>query len=204
MSIALVLGVTAAVLHGIAYYLYNRQAKLGQSGPIVASWGVWVFMATLNAFSFRAMSGDWVATLQFFTGSVACTITFFYVLAIGRFSWPKPKEWGSLGIGLAAVVVWQLVGNSAGATFANMLGLLAFVVSFKPTFDGVRRDPNIEKPLPWAMWTMAFTITLTNVLMRHGISMSLVSPAVLLASHGSIAILSRESRKEIFGARARA
>ena len=204
MSIALALGISAAVLHGIAYYLYNRQAKLGQSLPNIASWGVRMFMATLNAFSYRAMSGDWVATLQFFTGSVACTITFFYVLAIGKFSWPKSKEWRSFGIGLVAVVVWQTVGNTAGATIANMLGLLAFVISFKPTLDGVRQDPNREKPLAWSMWTAAFTITVINVLVRHGISMSLVTPVVLLAAHGSITVLSRESRKEIFGARARA
>src|SRR3990167_2234356 len=45
------------------------------------------------------MSGDVVMALQFMTGSVACILTFLYVLAIGKFSKLQPKEWGLLALG---------------------------------------------------------------------------------------------------------
>ncbi|MEK7659843.1 MAG: hypothetical protein AAB343_01430 [Patescibacteria group bacterium] len=105
-ELTIALGLTAALLHGVAYFLYNRQTKLGHSSPNASSWSIWVFLATLNALSYREMSGDAVATLQFFTGSVACILTFLYVLTIGKFSRLKPKEWGLFALGLLATLVW--------------------------------------------------------------------------------------------------
>lgn len=87
----LVLGVAAALFHGSAFVLYAIRARLGHSSPKSASWALWAFLATVNALTFRTMSGD-VATLQFFTGSVACVAVFVYMWAIGKLKWPEPNE----------------------------------------------------------------------------------------------------------------
>lgn len=194
-ELTIALGLTAALLHGVAYVLYNVQAKLGKSSPNAASWSVWAFLATLNALSYREMSGDVVAALQFFTGSVACILTFLYVLTIGKFSRLKPKEWGLFALGLLATVVWWKFRSATGA---NMIVLVAFLISFIPTFEGVWRDPFKETPRSWTLWTLAFLVTTTNVVLRDGKPIALLTPIVLLIAHGSIALLSTQSRKAKF------
>lgn len=194
-ELTIALGLTAALLHGVAYVLYNMQVKLGKSSPNVASWSVWAFLATLNAFSYREMSGDVVTTLQFFTGSVACFLTFLYVFTIGKFSKLKLKEWVLLALGLLATLVWWKFRSATGA---NMIVLFAILVSFIPTFEGVWRDPFKETPRSWTLWTLAYLLTTTNVVLREGKPFALLTPIVLLIAHGSIAILSTQSRKAKF------
>lgn len=194
-ELTITLGLTAALLHGVAYVLYNMQAKLGSSKPNAASWSVWAFLATLNALSYREMSGDAVMTLQFFTGSVACILTFLYVLTIGKFSRLKPKEWGLFTLGLLATLVWWKFRSATGA---NMIILVAFLISFIPTFEGVLRDPFKETPRSWMLWTLAFLVTTINVVLRDGKPVTLLTPIVLFLTHGSIALLSAQSRKAKF------
>lgn len=195
--VSLVLGITAALLHGTAYFLYNVQTKLGQSNPNAASWSIWAFLSTLNALTFGASSGDFVATLQFYTGSVACILTFLYVLGIGKFAWPKRKDWGMFAIGLVATIVWWL---SRSASAGNLIVLIAFVISFQPTLEGVWIDPINEKPLAWFLWSLALIATCTNVVILGKFG-SLLTPFVLLLLHAAVAFLSRSRRREQFAAR---
>lgn len=190
------LGVTAALLHGYAYWLYCRQAKIGISRPKSASWSVWAFLATLNALSFTGMNGDLVIGLQFFMGSIACIITFTYMLFLGRLAWPRGRERLYFTLGLLASVTWWMFEDSAGAIMANMIVLAAFLISFKPTFSAVRRDPFVETARPWVLWTIAFGITIANIVLRHGERVTFIMPAVLLLAHGSIAFFSRKTRQD--------
>ena len=194
-ELTIALGLTAALLHGVAFILYNVQTKLGKSSPNVASWSIWAFLATLNALSYREMTGDVVATLQFFTGSVGCILTFLYVLTIGKFSWLKPREWGLFALGILATLVWWKFRSATGA---NMIVLVAVIISFVPTFEGVWRDPFKETPRSWILWTLAFLVATTNVVLRDGKPIALLTPVVLLIAHGGIAVLSTQKRKERF------
>ena len=196
-SIRLVLGITAAVLHGTAYYLYMRQAKMGQSQPNIVSWSIWAFLATINALTYRVMSGDLAATLQFFVGSVGCLLTFIFALVIGKFSWPKRwEDWAMFILGLIATLVWLKYQNATGA---NMIILAALIISFIPTWDGVVRDPFTEAPRSWVIWTAAFVITTVNVTLNQNWQVvSILMPAAMVIAHGLIAGLSTESRKNQF------
>jgi hypothetical protein len=194
-ELTVALGLMAALLHGVAYVLYSVQTKIGKSSPNAASWSIWAFLATLNALSYHEMSGDLVASLQFFTGSVACILTFLYVLTIGKFSKLKPKEWGLFVLGLLATLVWWKFRSATGA---NLIVLVAFIISFIPTFEGVLRDPFKETSSSWILWTLAFLVTTTNVVLRDSKPIALLTPIVLLIAHSSIAILSTQSRKARF------
>lgn len=194
-ELTIALGVVAALLSSTAFILYGVQSKIGASSPNAASWGIWAFLATLNAFSFREMTNDTVATLQFFAGSAGCIFTFVYVFIIGRFSRLKQREWAMFALGILATLIWW---KFRSATMANMIVLVAFIFSFIPTFDGARRDPFKETPLPWTLWALAFLITTANVVLRDNKSIAFITPVVLFISHGSIAILSSQKRKKLF------
>ena len=195
MNITILLGVSAALLHGFAYFLYNRQVKSGDSIPNAASWSVWAFLSILNAASYQGINGDWVASLQFMMGSVACLLTFLYVMFIGKFSKLTKKEWGFLVAGFFAVFIWYTFQNAA---YANLIVLGAFLVSAYPTFEGVLKDPNKETPLSWKLWTIAFTLTTINLFIRDGSTIEFVTPVALLVAHGAIAWLCRPARKMRF------
>lgn len=196
-QIRLVLGIVAAVLHGIAYYLYGRQTKLGSSKPNIVSWSIWAFLATINALTYRVMSGDLAATLQFFMGSVGCLLVFLFALTTGKFSWPKHwGDWAMFILGIVAMVVWLQFRNATGA---NMIILVALIISFIPTLDGVARDPFVEMPRSWVIWTVAYMITTTNVMLNPDWQfVSILTPASMVIGHGLIAALSTESRKSRF------
>jgi len=195
IEITLLIGYAIAILHGIAYVMYNIQAKLEESSPNPASWFVWAYLAVLNALSYREMSNDWVTTLQFYTGSVMCILTVLYVLAIGKFAWPEWQQWGQLVIGLFALVWWQK--HDAGQ--ANMIVLCAFLLSSWFTVKGVYDDPAKETPTAWVIWTLAFVLSILNLWLRSGKALAYVTPLALLVIHGSVAYLSRAARKKQFG-----
>lgn len=198
-TISITLGVVAATLHGVAYVMYMQQVSLGQSKPNPISWSIWAFLAVMNAASFTAMS-DLVSALQFLTGTVACIAVFFYALRIGKFKWPArgAKEWKIFGLALLAAVVWYFFRSAEGA---NMIVLLAFLISFKPTLDGVKEDPEMETARPWWIWTLAFVMTIANLIIRDKPPIAFVMPGVLLLGHFIIGWLSREARKEAFRTR---
>ncbi len=189
------LGVLVAVLHGSAFIIYNIQTKQGKSDPNPVSWSIWAFLATMNALTYREMSGDVVATFQFYTGSVACTLTFLYVLAIGEFAWLEPEEWLLFLLGLAASLVYWKFRNATGG---NLIILVAFLISFYPTFKAVLENPFKETPTAWNIWTLALFLNVVNIALRGGEPIAFLMPGVLLICHWSIAWLSRPKRKEQF------
>lgn len=194
-GLTILLGVTAALLHGVAFTLYSIQTKMGQSSPNPASWALWAFLAVINALTFHGMTNALV-TLQFFTGSVGCLATFLFALAIGKFSWPTTKEWRLFGLGVLGTLVWWIFKSATGA---NMIIFVALTISFIPTYEGVWRDPHKETPRSWVLWTLAFLVTTINVIVNwKGQPLNLVMPIGGAILHGTVAVLSTQNRKERF------
>lgn len=191
---AVVFGVLASVLHLTGYILYNMQTREGKSVPNPASWGIWTFFAVLNASSYAKMSGNWYSALQFYTGSVACALTFLHALFAGKFS--KVNEWDKTVFlfGVCVTVLWWLGRN---ATVANYLRLMVFFISFMATVRMVHDNPTLETPRSWIIWTVACGFTLASaVVQRHWVSV--MTPLALVVAHALVAVLSRRSRQEAY------
>jgi hypothetical protein len=163
VDITLLLGISAGLLHIVAYALYNKQMLEKTSQPNSATWITWVFLTVLNASSYRVMSGDLVECILPMSSSVLCILTFFFSLYKGRLS--KIDRWDgiSLGIGIISGLVWW---RHQSATYANLIMQLAFAVSFIPMYRGVWKDPKKEKALPWYLWSSAFAISAIVVVLR--------------------------------------
>lgn len=195
-QLRLALGIVAAVLHGVAFYFYAKQMKLGQSKPNIATWSITVFLMLLNALTFQDMSKDKVSTLQLIVGFAGAVVVFLYALVRGKFSRPRPTELVALLFGICAGIVWYLLREATGA---NMIILFALLVALSPTWKGVYQDPFNDTPRSWVMWSTAYSITTVNILLGmsnpdwHAVS--LVNPVVGVAAHGLVAFLSRENRK---------
>lgn len=201
MSATLFLGILAALLHGIAYFLYAVQTKLGASSPKSASWGLWVLLVAVNWATFGISVGNWSIALQFLSGSIACVSVFIYMLVIGKLSWPAAKDRKTIGLSILAIIVWVVFKNAA---WANVVVFIALAISFIPMYEELWADPSKEMPRSWILWTMAFLVTATNVILNWGGKpLSLVMPIGGALLHGAVAVLSSESRKRRFGCETR-
>lgn len=190
-----ILGILAALLHGVGYILYNMQSKKGTSKPNIVSWSIWAFMAGLNLLSFAEVT-SFAHALQYVVGTLAAIVTFVLALLWGRFDWPSKREAAIFVICLISVGVWQSFDS---ASAANLIFLVALLVSFYPTFMGVYKDPTKEKATSWIVWTTAFAVNLlNNILSWNGDPVSVINPIILLVLHASIWILSRKVRQRAY------
>lgn len=193
-SIYLWLGVVAALLHGTAYIVYNWQVLTGQSQPKSASWSVWALLAALNAFLFRDLVVNWFSALQFFVGTVGTIGTFLVAWWYGKLKRPEGDEWWYLSICVVGVIVWKVFHS---AEWASILVLFVIVASFKPTITAVWKNPFVDKVIAWWVWTSAFGITILNLALQNERPITFVMPVAMFLAHGSVAWLSRESRRRL-------
>ncbi len=190
-----VLPIIAAILHGLAYVLYNVQIFQGKSKPNAVSWSIWALLAIINAVSYGAMVDNWIAALQFFTGSVASIATFLVGVFKKSFDWPSKMEWCIFALCIIAVFVGVFFNSAASS---NMIVLLAFTLSTIPTIIGVFNDPRKEKSFPWYIWTIAFAITLINIILLGKEWIAYLTPVIGLIGHGLIGVLANKKRKQAF------
>lgn len=188
------LGIAAALLNGIAYFTYNKQAKKGDSDPSIASWAIWVLLTILIAMSYAGML-SLVLALPFFIGATGRIVTFSYMLAKGKFSWPTLREWGYIAIGAVATLVWLVFKSAAGA---NIIVLVAFLISFVPTVEDVAKDPFKETPRAWELWAGVFCLMIANLLLTGKGVTSFITPVAFLAADVIVAVLSSPRRKTRF------
>lgn len=175
----------AALLHITAYGLYTVYACKGKTRPNATVWGIWAFLGLLNCTSYAVVT-DLLSGAQFIAGSVACLIAFAVMLFAGQLNPPTRKEWNYIGAGLFASLVWYLFKSAA---FANFIILAAYGISTAPLIIGLWKDPKLENPTPWWLWTVAFIITTAVVIAKHGLSIGVVSPVLFLAMHLAVALM---------------
>lgn len=194
-----VLALVAAVILGSAFCVYAKQTKLGASTPNIATWGISVFLAILNALTLRGMfRGQEVIVLQAFVSFAGAVAILSYSLVRGQFSTPGRNEVWSLVLGIAASYAWYTYRS---ATYANMIVVFAVVVAMAPTLYGVYKNPFKETSLAWNMWATAYVLMAVNVVLSKSSNpkwswILLVNPVVYAFVHALAAWFSRGSRKQ--------
>lgn len=193
--LTMIIGILAAALHAVGFGVYLRQTKKEDSVPNFVTWGVWAFVALIGVFTFKAIAKDVVVTFQFFVSSAACLFIFSYALVKGKFSIPGKMELVCLLIGIGAAIAWKVFDHPV---LANMLILLSVLISFIPTYLGVKNDPFKEGWLAWMIWTAAYLLTTINVVIKQEKLPVIVMPIILLAAHAGVWFLARKTRKARF------
>jgi len=131
--------------------------------PNTASWFIWAYGSVLEAWSYVAMSGDWVKSLLPVACSAACVGTFLLMLRNGRAGRLHSWEWACVAFDVASIFVWWWWGS---ALWAHLVMQASVPVSFAPLLAAVARDPARETPLPWAMWSAAYVLGFATVVLR--------------------------------------
>ena len=188
------LGITLAVLSGvcvtIAYLDYNQAIINGQTKPNGATWAIWSSIALISTFSYFAASGDFWKTILPFANILLCIGTFFLSLSRGKFKKLDPTDWIAFSIGIIAAIVWKMTE----ATYGNLVVQVAIIIGFWPTWRGVWKKPSCEKSRPWWIWTIAYGVAGTVVILRWRHQWAdLLYPWLCVFLHASVPIVGRVS-----------
>lgn len=193
MTLEVILGIVAGLIHIVAFAIYHRQMLLGTSRPNRATWTLWVFISTLNCISYIAMSRDVIKGLLPIASTIACIVVFVVSLFKGKLSKLNLGDQVALMLGFVSIFVWW---GYRSATYANLLLQVCIVISFIPTIHGVWEDPKNEKALPWFIWSSAYILTIIVVFLRwQGQYQDFVYPINCLLVHGGVGILTLREPK---------
>jgi len=192
-TFGIILGIAAALLNIYGFWIYNKSVFYSKNNPNATTWLVWSVLSVINTWSYLKGTGDWVITLQFFTGLIGCIVTFVFCWVTGKFEKPDKTEQKIL----VACAISLMVLFSGNVTHANYITLFAFTISWWATIRKVWRDPNIETSLPWLIWSAVFWMQLNNAIQRFDdYWLALVNPAWLLVTNLTIALLASNWRKQ--------
>lgn len=198
----LLLSVCAALLQGLGYIVYIRMSLKHAVNPNGATWFMFAYGVTVLTF----LEWDSGAGLGLLLLPIVCATLAIFTAYLcwkrGSIKWPN--DWEDRVAFLADVVLTLLYISTAYLASAdtlteiqkqNMLNVFLIasnataVTSFAPLIRGVRRDPAVEKALPWAIWTGAYVILGAATYMTDGLSNLLIYPIVNMVLHGAVAVL---------------
>lgn len=180
----IVLPLTAAAMHATGFVKYNLSTKDGASKPSFVSWFIWAILATMNAATFMSIT-SFVVGIQTFVGSLGCIGTFLYALWSGKFESPSRGETSILIVNLVAIAVWKY----DSALNANLVLMVAILISFWPTFIEMWKHPEKEPALPWILWGSAYGLTTTSTFILGGVSLKLAMPILGTVAHLAVPLI---------------
>ena len=205
---AIIAGLVLSVIVLYAFWLYNRS----ESKINAATWFILAYGDGLDFWSYLSMTGDWwlnFVPLSFAIGSI---LTFGNAWLKGRFPnflkllmfWRWNREGvepvdricvvGDLSITLlwiwlhnAGIIVtieteaW--LRNFDSATIANLAYQLTALIAFVPMWWAQHNERELENPVPWLLWALAFLGFGVVMAFEYGKWEELIYPGVNLFTH---------------------
>jgi hypothetical protein len=168
------LGIIIAITQLAGYYYYYISVKNGVR-PNTTSWTIWTFGNILEILSYVYLTGDWVKNLLPIACGVASIFLYAHCLAYGKFSRLKKEDYILIISDMIATALWYF-------TTSPLVGNLAYqvstVISFIPIIREVYDENENETPLPWAIWSGAYFMSIVLVILRWEKWGDLVYPVV--------------------------
>lgn len=184
-TLLLVLG---AALFFVAFVIYNWRTFKGEASPAFAAWAVFSVITFVNCLTYLSWS-RWENILVMGMDFVICVGTTLVMII-----WRRDRlaiDWtdrGIVALSLVAMSIWLIFD----AGFAgNMLNLVAYTITFIPTYRNVIHNPDHEPTGPWAMWTVAFGLNLAALPLQSGTTwVDYIAPGLFTLHHLAITLLS--------------
>ncbi len=201
-----VFGITAFVLHLIAYVMYAEQVLAEKVKPNAATWLLWLFGGIVEWQTYDHMTDShWSSSLL----PLACVlglgaITFATIFSqirerrrgTGRtvYHHPELQDWAFVGFDVVALVIFLALDMPEEA---NVLAVVTTIVTFIPIWRTTWREPESERPAMWLIWCAAYVCLLASLLMRGGDNLwwSGFYPVYYFGLHLAVAILAMRTAR---------
>lgn len=186
------MGIAAAVIQLLAYWLYYRAAKRGEILPNVSAW-IMALIINLGQAAIYADLTEFDLTDNLL--QIVCTIFSLVIvlLALKQHNKLKDLNWIdvlALLINIGAVGAWL---HYRSPEWGSVIMGIADVASFVPIFFTTWHMPKRERATPWIWWGIAYGLLTTATLIDHDYWES-VFPAINLLLHFAIAVLAVRKR----------
>lgn len=199
------LGILAGALQALGYTLYIRQVLRKEIEPNAATWLMFAYgTALLGILEFSRGAGWELLYLPAACAAMSIVVAFI-CWKQGTLHWPK--EWQDQLAFVTDVVLtvcyagaWGLavsgVLDESERGYANLAFLicsnLTTITSFSPLIRGAVRK---ESPMPWVVWTYAYTVLGVTTFATEGLWTELmIYPVLNAVLHARVAWLA-QSRK---------
>ncbi len=200
-----IFGIISGVLQVGGYLYYAKKAQTGEIEPNPTSWIMWGYGTTL-IFALELDSGASAAMLILPAACALSSIAVGFIcwqrgkLRLPRERWEKTALGTDLALTAAYVASWILLGTALltdaqkhGTDIAILIiGNLSVFVTFIPMLINTWREPRLEDPLPWTIWTAAyFSLAAATVSSNDWTWYLIMYPIECLILHAAVALLSK-------------
>ncbi len=175
MTVAILFGVLALLLHLAGYAWYALGIFRGRTRPNAASWFMWLIGAWVEYRTFDAIDSHWATSALPLACFLGCCAIFVLTVALQFarrvtgsrevvYQPARGTDYLAVGFDLGAWVLYVVTG---GAAWANTLAVTTSIVSFIPIWRTTLRHGH-EMPGPWFVWCAAYLAMLGAVLSGPG------------------------------------
>jgi hypothetical protein len=191
---SLVLGYISLLLVLIAGIFHVRRVWQGIIVISPVSWFIWFAVSFAILLSYGSMNTKHEYYVAI--GNVLFPgINFFLSFRQKTKVVPDGWDWGALTLGIVSISIWWFVRNDpTRSQYANYIAIVADMCALIPTFRMVRKNPMIEKPLPWILFALGFALS-TTVIEHPGVA-NYILPVYMFCGSISIAYLQIRHRQK--------
>lgn len=176
------LAILGGTFNAFAFWRYNKDVFVGGTRPNAATWFLWSLVTLVNATSYYGMNVDWATLVVMVSDTTLCTVTFLFLLFVGKFGRLSKDNWIVIWLSIGAVVLWKATSAKQG----NMMAQLPMVLSFLPILKDTRSGKTIEDPWVWVLWTSSFVINFITVYFTWSHREDFVYPIVAIVMHATL------------------
>lgn len=178
--------------HILGYFLYYQLSNSGEIKPNSTSWSIWTFGSMVNLITYASISDSWMKDLLPAVCSVSCVVLYINCLKNGYFRRPKLVDILIITVDVIATVVWL---TTKSAVLGNIIIQFSTAISFIPILRETFKNPLLEKPTPWIIWTFAYGLDIILLIKDFNGFSEVVYPVTCLVLHFSVFALSMVGRK---------
>lgn len=158
------IGLISGILVVFSIIPYAWRTWQGKIRPNVTSWGLWSIIGLTLLLTYRSSGAEanvWPAVFGFTNPTL---ITILALIKRSEKTQFNRLEWVCIAICFVSLGMWALMrDNKSLAQYALYVAILADGFAAIPTIAFVLRHPDQDRPLPWAMFAVAYVLSLFAV-----------------------------------------
>lgn len=188
MNLWVLFGVLAALIQIYGYWLYNKAIYTGKIKPNPASWFLWSLGNIIASWSYLELVHDVSRGLLPLVCAIISVGTFFFALFKGKFEKPDRESVLISIVDLQVIGFWLLTESE---TWTNLLMQIDAMVSFLPIIRDTWKHPEYEKPKPWFVWCVAYTLFFVSIILSWEKWWDIMYPVNYLFLHLTVALIAK-------------
>lgn len=195
MNLSIYLGILAGILQIVGYFLYTKEVLASRVKPNTASWAIWAYGNILVTLSYITVAQDISKEILPIACAISSLVVFGIFLKKGKFQPLDRIDKIVFGFDIILTVAWWLLSDIKIFPtpdlniLIHILFITSTIASFVPIIRELKEHPSIEKPGPWLVWSLAYSMLGVAVILDWIGWEAFIYPSVYFVLHFLVAIM---------------